>query len=67
MKKQEVISITHLAFPITLTQTGKDSFTVTYGRQVKKGLNYSEAAHEFGCCVMHAAACEGLLVNDLDE
>lgn len=66
MKSKEVISITHLAFPISLKQTGKNSFTVTYGRQVKKGLGYSEAAHEFGCCVMHAAACEGLIESDSD-
>lgn len=37
------------------------SFTVTYGAHVRKGLNYAEAAHEYGECVFHALQCEGLL------
>jgi len=49
---------------ITLTQQGVNSFTVTYGLQVKKGLSWRGAATELGSCIMHAAACEGKLVND---
>lgn len=51
------------AFPIHLDQQGKDRFTVVYGLQVKKDLDYGEAAMELGSCIMHALACEGELDN----
>ncbi len=54
---------TDLAFPIKLVQTGVDKFTVQYGKQVRKGLDYSQAAAEYGACVMHALACDGKLDN----
>lgn len=50
-------------YPVTLIQTGLDRFTVTYGKQVKAGLSYAQAADEYGCCVMHALACAGKLDN----
>lgn len=63
MKKQICHSTLGLSFPITLSQLGKDSFEVTYGKQTKTRLNYSQAAHEYGACIMHALACEGKLDN----
>jgi len=51
------------AFPVLLHQTGLDRFKVTYGKQIKSGLNYSDAAHELGACLMHAMACDGKLDN----
>jgi hypothetical protein len=48
---------------VKLEQTGKDKFTVTYGKQIKHGLNYSQAAVEYGCVIMHALACDGKLDN----
>jgi hypothetical protein len=48
---------------VKVIQTGIDRFTVQYGLQVKKGLNYGQAAREFGECVFHALACDGLLDN----
>lgn len=51
------------AFPIKLEQTGIDRFTVTYGKQVTKGLNYGQAASKYGSCIMHALACDGRLDN----
>lgn len=48
---------------IELTQRGRDSFAVRYGLQVKTGLDYAAAALELGACIMHAAACDGLLDN----
>lgn len=41
-------------------------FKVTYGLQIKSGLTYVEAAHEFGECVFHALACESKLDNEKD-
>ncbi len=52
------------SWPITLIQQGKDRFTVTYGKQTTKDLNYSQAAYEYGACIMHALACEDLLDNE---
>lgn len=48
---------------VKVEQTGVDRFTVTYGLQIRRGLNYTQAAHEFGECVFHALACDGLLDN----
>lgn len=42
---------------VVLTQTGYDRFTVTYGHEEKKGLSYTDAATQYGSCVMHALAC----------
>jgi hypothetical protein len=50
-------------FPVRLYQTGRNSFTVEYGKQEHKGLSYGRAAHELGECLMHAMACEGRLDN----
>lgn len=50
---------------VTLFQTGRDRFTVVYGKQVKKGLTYADAASELGACLMHQAACDGVLDNRL--
>ncbi len=49
--------------PIELAQRGKDSFRVTYWKQVKDRLTYAAAAKELGECIMHALACEALLDN----
>ena len=54
---------TGLSFPIRLLQTGRDRFTVEYGKQVTKGLSYMEAAAEYGASIMHALACDGKLDN----
>lgn len=48
---------------VRLIQTGKDRFTVVYGKQVKQGLSYGEAAAEYGACIMHSLACDGMLDN----
>jgi len=60
MKETTCIKL-DLAFPVSLIQTGRDRFTVTYGKQVKAGLTYGEAANELGGCIMHALACESKL------
>jgi len=52
-----------LAFPIKLDQQGVDRFTVTYGRQIKTGLTYNDAARELGAAIMHALACDDRLNN----
>lgn len=48
---------------VTLQQRAHNRFTVRYGKQVRSNLTYEAAAAEFGECVMHQAACEGLLDN----
>ena len=39
-------------------------FAVVYGLQTKDGLDYTEAAHELGECIMHYLNCEGLVNLD---
>jgi hypothetical protein len=48
---------------IELRQRGRDSFSIRYGLQLKTGLDYAAAAAELGAHIMHAAACDGLLVH----
>lgn len=50
-----------MPFSVAIHQVGHLRFRITYGKQVMDGLNYAEAAREFGLCVFHALACEGLL------
>jgi hypothetical protein len=51
--------------PITLSQQGKNRFTVTYWKQVKDHLGYHAAAEELGAAIMHALACDSKLDNRL--
>ena len=39
-------------------------FRVTYGKQIKSGLTYAQAAKELGECLFHALACESKLNNE---
>lgn len=39
-------------------------FAVQYGFQRTEGLTYPNAAKEYGACVMHALACEGVLIDE---
>lgn len=48
---------------VSLLQTGRDRFTVVYGKSVKAQLPYAGAAMEFGAVLMHHLACEGKLDN----
>jgi len=63
MKSKECFKTEIGGLPISLVQTEIDRFTVTYWKQVKKGLSYGKAAGELGACIMHAAACNGELDN----
>ncbi|MCB0711318.1 MAG: hypothetical protein KDD67_03205 [Ignavibacteriae bacterium] len=68
MKTKEVYRVKDGAFPLIIEQTGKDCFTVTYGRQVRQSLSYGDAAREFGYCLFHLMTCEGRLDDsDNDE
>lgn len=50
---------------VTLQQKGPNNFLVRYGKQIHEQLTYGEAAFEFGACLMHQGACDGLLDNRL--
>jgi hypothetical protein len=52
-----------LPFGVTLQQRGRDSFRVVYGKQIKDGLTYAQAAGELGAAIMHALACDERLDN----
>lgn len=58
-----IIFETKIGYEIKLLQITKDSFCVTYGKQISVGLTYSQAAQELGECIMHALACEGKLLQ----
>lgn len=48
---------------ITMRQLARDRFSVTYGASGYTDLTYTQAALEFGACVMHHQACAGVLDN----
>lgn len=65
MKTQLVIETkVNGQYAVELIQTGFFRFTVIYGKHIKVGLNYGEAAKEYGECVMHALTCGNLIKND---
>jgi hypothetical protein len=48
-----------LDHPVTLEQTSKTLFTVTYGAQVTHKLSLYGALKEFNECIKHSAVCAG--------
>lgn len=50
-------------YPVTLRQGKKRRFSVAYGADIRRGLNYAQAAENLGYCIMHALACESLIDN----
>jgi hypothetical protein len=65
MKRKVCLEIKDLAFPIRLIQTGKERFTVQYGKQVDAGLDYMKAAHILGTDIFHALMCDGKIDDEL--
>lgn len=51
-------------YPVQIFRTLRDEYAVRYGLQLKSGLSREEAAKEFGQCIFHALACNGLLDGD---
>lgn len=51
-------------FRIVLIKDRQKLYRVVYGQQTKPFLDYTEAAHELGECIMHALQCEGRLHGD---
>ena len=51
-------------YSIEMVQLANRRFRVIYGKQIRTGLDYSQAAAELGACIMHALACEGKLDNE---
>ena len=55
-----LINIVHSGnqdYPITLKQTSNKLFTLSYGKDVKKGMTYSEACKELGIAILHSLSC----------
>lgn len=44
---------------VEISQQSVNRFTVTYGKHVRKGLSYAQAAQELGACLLHSACCAG--------
>lgn len=51
-------------YPVTLWQTGRYTFRVVYGKDIRSSLDYDAAAKQFGFCCMHALTCSGILDAD---
>ena len=48
-------------YDVELFNTGVGKFAVKYGSQVKKGLNYEQAAKEFGQRCFHSMVSAGII------
>lgn len=48
-------------YPVSLYKLNAETFAVEYGCQTSVGLSYSDAAKEYGQCVMHSLACASKL------
>lgn len=48
-------------YAVSLRKDKKHLFAVQYGKQHKYNLTETEAAHEYGECIMHALTCAGRL------
>lgn len=61
-----ILKVEDLPFPIKVEQREdkQKRFKVTYGKEVRDGLSYVDAAKAFGLCYFHALACEGTLNNE---
>lgn len=53
--------VTNLDHNVQLIRVSKHSFTVKYGLHITTELTYAQAAKEYGQCILHSAACCGLL------
>ena len=56
--KKLCFEVLTLAYPVRLYQTGKNRFTVEYGKQSTHG-KYRDAMEDLGGAIMHALQCEG--------
>lgn len=63
MRKTTCFELPEMAFPIRLLQTGRDNFTVEYGKQIRSQLTYGAACTELGAAIMHALSCDGKVDN----
>jgi len=59
MPKQIITTFTDGDYPVQIIATGVNRFNVVYGADIRTGLNWLEAAHEFGECVFHSLECAG--------
>ena len=65
MASKVCYQVTIAGSDITLSQQGRNNFSVEYGKQLAQMMPYNEAALELGACIMHALACDGKLDNRL--
>lgn len=49
------------AHEVNLFATAENTYTVTYGLEIKRGLDLEETIQRVGSCIMHALACAGKL------
>jgi hypothetical protein len=54
-------------YPVDLLQSSREGFAVRYGKHLRTGMDYGQAAAEFGECVMHSLACAGCLGYEDDD
>ncbi len=63
MKSTVCFTVENGAYPIVLSQQGRDKFTVQYGKQIDKQLTYGQACTALGQAIMHKLSCDGDVDN----
>lgn len=59
MTPKEVFRTNVAGFDLVIEEIRKNRYNVHYGKQSTKGLNWEEAAKEFGYNLFHALECDG--------
>ena len=54
------------SYPVTLSQS-HTGYTVTYGADIRSGLDCSDACLALGAALMHALACAGTVTVTDDD
>jgi hypothetical protein len=64
MEMKTILTISEgLDFPVSIAQSGKRNFVVTYGKQISTFDNWKSAFEDFGYCVAHSLECAGNLIR----
>lgn len=63
MKSTVCFTVENGAYPIVLSQQGRDRFTVQYGKQIDKQLTYEQACTALGQAIMHKLSCDEVVDN----
>lgn len=67
MSKLKITATEGIDTPVTIEQTSKYHYRVTYHKHVREGLTFTKGMEEFANCVGHSRECAGFNVYKVSE